>query len=512
MKASAAAFLLIAGCSVTGFEDVHRVSDADVARLVDQAPFPEKTPTVQPAPPAAVEPDAEGRKVIRLDLKECLRLALKNNKEFLLEGEAIDVQLLTLEVLRRNWLPVLAPITGSYTYTSSPEAPHTTDESATAALSQKMPFGGNVAASWTHAGSQPPGRDAYTGVGTVSYTQPLLRGGGRRSAFEEIVAGERNYAYAQRVFDFNRVGLFIKVVESYFRLLQQEDAIRNFARNVKAATDQATAAKIRATAGLVPQTDLFRSQLQVTNATNQLEISREQLKIALDAFKIDLGLPPENDIALAPEKIDYRPLTITREEAVESALSRNPAWLIAKDKLDDAKRALALAENASLAKLDTIFAWSWTSDPAAHPLDPYDTAAREFSVTGAFELPIDRYGLRRDYQKAVIAYRQAERELGRTRDGVVRDVQSQLTLLAQAESTMQFQQRAIPDALKAARIAEFDYQRGRIANRDVLEAQEQHVQAQNAYQQALVSARIAQLRLLQFIGRLEADADGEWLK
>jgi len=133
-------------------------------------------------------------------------------------------------------------------------------------------------------------------------------------------------------------------------------------------------------------------------------------------------------------------------------------------------------------------------------------------VSAGFEIPLDRYSLRRDYQKAVIAERQAEREFLRARDGVVRDVQVQMTQLRQAELVMEFQRRAIRDAEKAVRLAEFDYLRGKSANRDVLEAQDQLVQAQNGYDTALVQGRISQLRLQNYIGRLTVDAEGEWLK
>jgi outer membrane protein TolC len=94
----------------------------------------------------------------------------------------------------------------------------------------------------------------------------------------------------------------------------------------------------------------------------------------------------------------------------------------------------------------------------------------------------------------------------------VRDVQSQLVQLRQAELAMEFQRRAIRDAEKAARLAEFDYLRGKSANRDVIEAQDQLVQAQNGYDTALVQARISQLRLLNYVGKLTIDPQGEWLR
>src|SRR6185295_12240350 len=119
----------------------------------------------------------------------------------------------------------------------------------------------------------------------------------------------------------------------------------------------------------------------------------------------------------------------------------------------------------------------------------------DLTVTAGFEIPLDRYNYRRDYQRAVIAERQAEREFLRARDGVVRDVQSQMILLRQADLNLEFGRRSIRDSEKST-------------NRDVLEAQEQVVLAQNAFDIALVQAKISQLRLLNYIGRLSIDAEG----
>ncbi len=506
------ALAISAGCSVTGFEETLRVSERETARLLRKAPFPEGVPAAKAAPASTVEKLPDGHLKIRIDLREALRLALKNNAAFLLEGEALDVELLTLEVIRRGWYPMVDPLTGSLSYTASPDGPHTMDEDLQAGLSQKTPLGGTLSASWSHSGSQPPGRDAYSGAAAVSYTQPLLRGAGYRPAVEELVSSERRHVYSRRAYDYSRLSLQVGVVESYFGLLQQETVIGNFQINLDRARSLADRALILEQAGRVTRADVFRSQLQVTRAEANLVRAQEQLKIARDAFKIDLGLPPEAEVELLPEEIEYHPLSIPREEAAASALKNNPAVLNARDREDDARRALALAANATQARLDATVAYRWSSEAGIHPLDPYETDSRIFSVTGSFEIPIDNFALRRDYQKAAIACRQAERAHLRARDAATRDVQTRLVLLRQAELAMGFDQRAISDAEKTLERAQLDYENGRASNRDVIDAQVELLQAQNSYQQSLVSAKISQLRLLQFIGRLETDAEGEWLK
>jgi len=230
--------LPLSGC-VSEFGDAVRVSESDADALVRGAPFPEKTPDIRAAAPSRVATRPDGSRVIKLDLREAIRLAVRNNQRFLVEGENLQVQLLSLEVLRRNWYPVIEPLTGSITYSASPGAPSSISQDATVGVSQKLPFGGSVGASWTHLASQHPTPRAYSGTGVVSITQPIFRGGGYGVAMEEIVSAERGYVYAGRVRDFNRVQLHVGVVESYFGLLQREQAIRNFDRNLERAKRQA---------------------------------------------------------------------------------------------------------------------------------------------------------------------------------------------------------------------------------------------------------------------------------
>jgi outer membrane protein TolC len=505
-------FLLLGSGCVVDFSDAHRVSPAEAESMVRAAPFPQQTPTVLADPPSRIETKPDGRRIVQLDIRESLRLALKNNQAFLTEGENLQAQLLALEVIRHSWEPALAPLVGSVSYSTSPESTHFLGQDATVAVSQKTPFGGLATASWTHTFSQSPQPRAYGGTGVVSLTQPLLRGAGYGIAVEGLVSAERQYVYASRTREFNRVLLHIAVLESYFGLLQGEKAIRNFERNLDSAKRQALQAQIRESFGKTTRTDVYRSQLQVTQAESALSAQREQLKISRDALKIFLGIAPELEIELAPEKIDYRPTGLTQEEAVAAALENNPAWLNAREHVEDARRQLAVAVNATLPRIDLNATYAWSSDVTTRLAGPYELGARDLTLTAGFEIPLDRYNLRRDYQRAVIAERQAERDFLRARDGVVRDVQNQMILLRQAELNMEFGRRSIRDSEKTMRLAEFDYIREKSTNRDVLEAQEQVVLAQNAFDIALVQAKISQLRLLNYIGRLAIDPEGAWLK
>jgi outer membrane protein len=325
---------------------------------------------------------------------------------------------------------------------------------------------------------------------------------------EDLVSAARNYSYARRAFAFGRLTLLVDTVQAFFGLLQQESSIRNFERALERSRQLARQADINEKFGRVTRTDVFRSQLEVTRAESALNDARERMALARNAFKVDLGLAPDTNVELVAEFPRYAALELTRDEAVELALANNPAWLNTRDAVEDARRALALATDNTLPQFDVTAGYTLTTGVEREVLEGYDVDQRTWSLGGVFSIPIDRTALRRDYQVAVIAYRQAERDFSRARDRVIRDVDAQLILLRQTVLSIELQKRAISDAEKAEKLARYDYQRGRVTNRDVIEAQDRLLEAQNAYQAAEVTAHVAKLRLLQFIGRLEADEQG----
>ena len=237
--------------------------------------------------------------------------------------------------------------------------------------------------------------------------------------------------------------------------------------------------------------------------------STQELSLGSDAH---LGIPPSLGLSLEPAVGEYSAGELGVEEAVDLAFQNNPDWRNAPLRLEDQRRALAIAANDTLPQVDLTAAHTWNTLPEPDPLNNYDMGARTWSIGLNVSFPIDDYVRNRNYEKAVITYRQAEREFLRLRDRLVAVVQGRFIQLRQSELAMKFAERAISDAEKAARLAEFDYQRGLATNRDVLDAQDRLLEARNGFQAALVAARIQQLRLLQFVGRLKTDEEGNWLK
>jgi len=127
----AVVLLAVPGCGLTGYEDSSRLDPADIKSLVDKAPYPEMIPAANAVQPAKITVKPDGTRSIEINLVDALRLSLANNQAWLGRTEGLDLQLLSLELLRRQWWPTLSPLMKSATCPSA---------RSSAAVSTRVPW------------------------------------------------------------------------------------------------------------------------------------------------------------------------------------------------------------------------------------------------------------------------------------------------------------------------------------------------------------------------------------
>ena len=122
------------------------------------------------------------------------------------------------------------------------------------------------------------------------------------------------------------------------------------------------------------------------------------------------------------------------------------------------------------------------------------------------DLPVDRVAERNAYRRALIAYHRAERDFEDMRDTVSADVRSAVRAIRSAQFTVEIQRRAI---LVAERRLEYAFILlqigGRINARDVVEAQQSLLTAQDALDMAQAELQVEVLNFLRRTGTLRVD-------
>src|SRR5262249_40459800 len=119
---------------------------------------------------------------------------------------------------------------------------------------------------------------------------PLLRGAGLY-AQEDLIQAERDLVYAARTYEEFRRSYLVSIARDYFNLLQQLATIENTKRQHKGFENIETEERALYEAGRIPQLRVNNASNQVKQSEDSLANQRDAYTLALDRFKVRLGIP-----------------------------------------------------------------------------------------------------------------------------------------------------------------------------------------------------------------------------
>jgi outer membrane protein TolC len=126
------------------------------------------------------------------------------------------------------------------------------------------------------------------------------------------------------------------------------------------------------------------------------------------------------------------------------------------------------------------------------------------------DLPLERTFERNSYRSNLINFEQAVRNVQELEDQIKLNLRTGLSSLLEARESLRIQARAVTLARRRIDSTNLFLEAGRAQIRDVLEAQEALVSAQNAFTAAIVSYRVNELALQRDLGVLLVDERGLW--
>lgn len=346
----------------------------------------------------------------------------------------------------------------------------------------------------------------------VSLVQPLLQGGGAAVTLEALTQEQRNLLYDLRGFADFRRDYIVDLVSDYYGVLRARDLAQNnyvayqgFVKNVE--REEALAEEDRRT-----QNQLGRlRQAKLISESRWIDASRNYLT-RLDEFKISIGIDVEERIVLDDRELARLKIEIpkiSKDQSMEVALASRPDLATARDLVDDAHRHIKVAKNGLLPGLDLSLDYQSVSDPGdTTPAINWDR--RRWSSSVGLDLPLDRKAERNIYRATYIDLDRAERAEELAVDRARLEIHEGWRALEQerlsfriAEDGVELATRRLEEQLLLAEL-------GRGEARDLVDAQEDLVDAQNLRTGALVDHTLARLRLWRDMGILYIKPDGTW--
>jgi outer membrane protein TolC len=459
-------------------------------------------------PPA---PGVGGR---RFDLFGALKFAVQNSREY--QDRMEDLYLAALDVTLERHLFAPRPFARAgleYTggqrdvdYRSALAA------TATAGVRQQLPYGGEVTAEtlvrFVDALEGQVG-DGESAEVVLSGSLPLLRGAGLVN-LEPLIASERTLVYEVRDFEVFRRQFAVSIASQYFGLLAQQQSVANRLQNyasLAALLEQTLALhEAQIEARPVSFLDVQRSEQSLLQAENSLIDARQSYANDLDDFKIALGMDVNESLDVVPVELDVAVPDIRGDAALEIAHRYRLELQTARDRITDAVRTVEVARNGLLPDVNLTGSAS-TGNRAGTPARQLDSRTLEYSAGVQVDLPVDRVAERNAYRRSLIGFDRAQRGYEDLREQVTAQVRSDARGIRLAQSTLVIQKRGIELAERRLELATDLLRQDKSDAREVVEAQEDLLNAQDAYERAQAQLQIRVLEFLRDTGTLRIDPD-----
>ena len=219
------------------------------------------------------------------------------------------------------------------------------------------------------------------------------------AAFYDLRQSRRSREGQERQYELGRQRLAVDVTRSYYQVIQQRQLLAVARQSLDRSESLRRASTARLEVGLVSKLDVYRAELQASQAQESMVRAETSLDSELERFRNLLGLSPSDPLQpealVLPEDIDddVEPVEILIQRALQNRLD----LLETRDEVGDARRTESLAKQNLLPQLDlnlgvTQFGNGTTYGNAFHSADRrVNGCSSRRLIPGAVERPRRRW-------------------------------------------------------------------------------------------------------------------------
>lgn len=270
----------------------------------------------------------------------------------------------------------------------------------------------------------------------VSWSQPLLRGGGSEVALAPVRLAENTERGAIQEYKRTLIDTITATERAYWRLVQAYRELRIRTRVLERGIETRDVLASRMTFDVKPAeysdavATVERRRGDVIQAENSLRLRSDLLKALINDDELTVG----SEVLLLPtDEAADAPIRFSLLDSVTTAMRRRPEVQQALLAIDDASIRQALADNARLPLLDVAFRSRF------HGLDEdvgesYEQVSEarfvDFILSAVFEQPIGNRAAEAEYRAAQLERMRATVEYRRVLQQVVLEVKAALRNVA----------------------------------------------------------------------------------
>lgn len=549
--------------------DIQRPSDILRRRLIEEQNLPVSstaslgTDQLKPIPhwpdpeypPEARSRDAgitvDPNRPLELSLIEALQVAAQNSPEYQSRKEDVFRAALSLDLARNRFRNIFTAGTNHriVTDTTGPATVTTTTNSASGGVSRLLTSGAALSAALaldltnllTQGGASTLGLTADTSVSI-----PLLRGAGRHIITEPLTQAERDMIYAIWNFERYKRTFAVSIATNYFNVLQQWDSLQNNLNNYRSAILSARTARRQGDAGRLKPIEVDQAVQRELQSRSGWISAEQQFANRMDSFKVLIGLPADASIELDPNELaplrergnkyvaiakeaykavaavtappadapavpvpaskeDAGPYEIDEALAIHLALENRLDLRAANGAVYDAQRQVVVAADALRAGLTLTGSARFSDDDRDGSLG---FRGGRYSALLGLDLPIERTAQRRTYRESLISLERSTRSVQTLEDQIKTVIRGELRTLVEARESLKISAQSVVIAENSVANQTLSLEAGRAVMRDLLEAQDARLAAQNNLTAAIIRYRTAELQLQRDMELLTITKEG----
>lgn len=450
---------------------------------------------------------------LQLDLPTSLAYATRQAREYQFAEEEYVLASLRLLIERHLWGPIFFDDVSATVLGTGDDGLFDTSLELVNELgvTQRLPYGGEVSARALALASQDlhhrvAGENVQSADIILAANVPLLRGAGT-IAQETLIQLEREMIYSARIFeDFRRDFLF-RICREFLDLVVQQQAVTNGERQVESLRQVAQRERSLYDAGRTPRFQAALAEQSTVAAVDDLVQRQETYRLAVDRFKVRIGMPVEQPVVIVPSSVELPVPDVSLDEAVQFAMMFRLDLQTQRDRVDDSRRILDNARNLLQPDLNLTGAVTLPTDPDKQRAGvDFEPGFADFEVGLTLGLPIDRYAEEVRVRQSQIQLERTIRDFGQLRDDVAVGVRGDVRDIDRAKYSLEIQERNI--GIGEQRMASINAAPDRATARDASEAANDLAQARDARDSARRDLQVAILRYLLDSGQLRVTPQG----
>lgn len=325
---------------------------------------------------------------------------------------------------------------------------------------------------------------------------PLLRGAGREFRMDGVYSSLFAYETEQRSYYSLQEDTVLQTVTSVYAAIRSNMQIKMIRKQLTKLKGHLALVTIKERSGVANAIDLYRAEIRLKNVRDELSSFQEQHANNIDEVKNILAIPQSGNITLSAP-VDYQPVEIELEDALQIALENRIEIEQSKRNLMESKRQVALAQNNLLPQLDLRLGYNLFGND-----EIFELPENNWTVTLNSDTDLSRTVEKNVYQQRRIQYRQAQLDEASLQERINQEVRAEVNRLEKQQQRIEIRKQQVGQTIGKLRLAESKFRYGMADNFDLIEAQTELQEAQTNYLFERISYIIGKYRLRQVLGTL----------